>query len=197
MLAGAMRTSADGRAALLSLAVTAGVALGIGTAVYLLDRPAGSAWLIPAAWQSATPGRWFGPFGPWLPSLAHAFAFSVLTALALPRRPGYAAAACVAWAVVDTLAEIGQHPAFAGALAAALAAAFDGAAAAVRLGRYFTMGSFDAADLAAGWTGSALAFVALRRWLPAPPAPAAPAAPAAGPAPTPHPPTPSSPHRGS
>lgn len=179
---------------MLSLAIMAGLALGIGTAVYLLDRPAGSAWLIPPAWQSAAPAPWFGRAGPWLPSLVHAFAFSVLTALALPERPWRAAVACLAWAAIDTLAELGQHAAVSGALAAALATAFDGAAGALRLGRYFTMGTFDLADLAAGWAGSAFAFVALRRWLPRA---AAPARRAEAPDPTLHPTTCSSPRWGS
>ncbi len=36
------------------------------------------------------------------------YAFSVLTALLLPRRPAFAATACLVWALIDTLAEIGQ-----------------------------------------------------------------------------------------
>jgi hypothetical protein len=152
-----------GRAALHALAATAGLALLLGAAVYLVDRPAGSAWLVPAAWQAATPGRGFGSIGQWLPSLVHAFAFSVWTAWLLPRRAGFAASACLGWAVVDSLAEIGQHAAVSAPLAAVLAAAFDGAPLAMRLARYFTLGTFDPADLAAGLAGSALAYLALRR----------------------------------
>ncbi len=144
---------------------TAGLALLLGAAIYLVDRPAGSAWLVPSAWQAAKPGRGFGAVGQWLPSLVHAFAFSVLTAWLLPRRAGCAAAACLGWALVDSLAEIGQHSAVSAPLAAALAAAFDSAPLAARLARYFTQGTFDPADLAAALAGSALAYLALRRFV--------------------------------
>lgn len=173
------------------LAALAVLALLLGTAVYLLDRPAGSAWLVPPSWQAGSTGRWFGRVGPWLPSLVHAFAFSVLTALALPRRPWRCAAACTGWVAIDSLAELGQHAAVSGPLADALVTAFDGAAGAARVGRYFTMGSFDLADLVAGGAGGLLAYAALRRWLPPPETPADPdAAPLR---PSRHP----SPHRGS
>jgi hypothetical protein len=151
---------------MLALAVCAGAMLLLGLAVYLLDRPSGSAWLIPRAWQATSPGHWFGPAGPWLPSFVHAFAFSVFTAWCLPRRPPFVAAACLSWALVDTLAEIGQHAAVSAKVAAAVEQAFDGAALAGRVGRYFTQGSFDPADVMAGLAGCALAYLFLRRFLP-------------------------------
>lgn len=160
-----MQRVVSGTHATLALAFAAGLTLLLGAAVYLLDRPVGTAWLIPAAWQAATPGAWFGAFGLWLPSFAHAFAFSVLTACLLPRRPGFAALACMGWALVDALAELGQHPALSAPLAAGLQSALDGAPLAARVGRYFTQGSFDAADLAAGLAGGALAYLALRRFV--------------------------------
>jgi len=156
----------SGTNATLALAFTAALTLLLGVAVYLLDRPAGSAWLIPSAWQAGTPDDWFGAIGPWLPSFVHAFAFSVFTACLLPRRPGFAALACIAWALVDAVAEFGQHPTVSAPIVAGLQWAFDGAPLAVRVGRYFTQGAFDAADLAAGLAGSALAFLALSRFVP-------------------------------
>ncbi len=176
-----MQRRTSGPRATLALALVAALALALGTAVYLLDRPAGSAWLLPSAWQAghaaaagwagtaapadtaglAAAGTWFGAAGLWLPSLVHAFAFSVLTALMLPRRAGPAVAACLGWALVDTLFELGQHPAIAPSLAAGLASTFDGAPLALRVGRYFTQGSFDVADIVAGCCGAALAGLAL------------------------------------
>lgn len=147
------------------LLVSAGLALMLGTAVYLVDRPTGSAWLVPTAWQSPVPRHWFGAIGQWLPSLVHAFAFSVLTAALLPRRPGFAALACLAWALIDTLAEIGQHAEIAATLAAAIEQAWGHSAWATRLGQYFIRGSFDPADVLAGLAGSALAYVLLRRFV--------------------------------
>lgn len=166
-----MRSNASGPAAMPALLAAAGLALMLGTAVYLLDRPQGSAWLIPSAWQAALPGHWFGSVGLWLPSLVHAFAFSVLTALLLPRRPAFAATACLGWALIDTLAEIGQHAAISATLAAAIEQAVGGATWAARLGQYFTRGSFDPADVAAAIAGSALAYALLRRYVPSEGAP--------------------------
>ncbi|MBI5716760.1 MAG: hypothetical protein HZC37_03640 [Burkholderiales bacterium] len=144
-----------------ALAVAAGLALLLGAGVYLLDRPAGSAWLIPAAWQAGAPGAWFGAIGAWLPSFVHTFAFSVLVAWLLPRRLAFIAAACLSWALVDTLAEYGQHAAVSSSVASALEAWFSHSQVAMQVGRYFTQGSFALADVAAGLAGSAAAFVAL------------------------------------
>ena len=63
--------------ALVSVALSA---LLVGLLPYLTDRPAGSAWLIPTiAWLQGMNS--FGGAGLWLPSFAHPFAFSLLTAM--------------------------------------------------------------------------------------------------------------------
>lgn len=137
-----------------------------GVLVYLLDRPPGSAWLVPSSWQHGASRQWFGPFGQWLPSFTHAFAFSLLTALCLPRRRGTLVGACAAWAAIDTLAELGQHPALSPALAEALAHALGQGPLVAQTGRYFTRGVFDLGDVVAGLAGALAAYVALRRALP-------------------------------
>lgn len=152
-----------------ALAAVAAAALLLGALIYLLDRPAGSAWLLPAQWQEAWQSRWpassasswFGSAGLWLPSFVHAFAFSVLTAWQLPHRPAFAAAACAGWAFVDTLAEIGQHAAMSQDVAAAVTALLGHGSTAVHIARYFTNGSFAVADIVAALAGSAVAFAAL------------------------------------
>jgi hypothetical protein len=141
-----------------SLAIAA---FAVGLAVYLFDRPPGSASLLPSAWQSGHTGL-FGGIGAWLPSLVHAFTFSLLTALVLPRSTTSAALACAAWACIDTLAECAQTPALAEPLAAALTRTFGDGPVAAPLGRYFTQGSYDPADIVAGLAGAALAFTVLR-----------------------------------
>jgi len=159
-----MRRVLDGQAAQFFLPVAALLALAAGTGVYLFDRAPGSAWLLPAAWQATSPGGWFGGAGLWLPSLVHAFGFSVLTACLLPRGRAAAAGACAAWAAIDTLAECAQHPAWSAPLATALERAFDASRLAVQVGQYFVRGSFDVADVTAGLAGSLLAFAALCRF---------------------------------
>ena len=142
------------------LATAALLLLLLGTLVYVLDRPAGSAWLLPAQWQVQTTASWFGRAGEWLPSLAHGFAFSVLTALLLPRSRRWAAAACAGWAAIDTLAELGQHRAVSAWLAQQIEWLFNGSPWGARLAHYFSRGVFDTADVAAGLTGCALAYAA-------------------------------------
>ncbi|MBL8326978.1 MAG: hypothetical protein JNJ89_18665 [Rubrivivax sp.] len=142
------------------------VVLSAGVLVYLLDRPPGSAWLVPSAWQLGVSGQWFGPLGQWLPSLAHAFAFSVLTALCLPRRHGMIVGACAAWAAIDTLAELGQHPSVSHALAEMLARALGQGTLVVQTGRYFTQGVFDLGDVVSGLAGALAAYGVLRHMLP-------------------------------
>lgn len=152
-----------------ALAAVAAAALLLGALIYLLDRPAGSAWLLPAQWQATwqawwpapSTGGWFGSAGLWLPSFVHAFSFSVLTAWLLPPRPAFAAAACAGWALVDTLAEVGQHAAMSQVVAAAVTALFGQGSTAVHIARYFTNGSFAVADIVAALAGSAIAFAAL------------------------------------
>ena len=177
------------RSAELALAGLALLLLTVGAGVYLLDRAPGSAMLLPAAWQHGAAlgpgsdgGSWFGAIGGWLPSFVHSFAFGLLTALLLPRRIGAAAAACGGWALVDSLAELGQHAALSPALVAAIEQVFGTGPLASALGRYFARGAFDLADLVAGLAGAALAFVALTALtalMPLPPA-ALPHASAAG-----------------
>ena len=153
-------------AALAALVLWALVLLALGALVYGLDRPAGSAWALPSGWQLGSGAAWFGAVGGWLPSFVHAFGFSVLTAWVLtdrelpPSRWGVWVA-CGGWALVETLFELGQHRALSPWLAGTLGQAFDHSAWAQQLGRYFTRGVFDPADLVAAWTGCALAAMAL------------------------------------
>ncbi|MBL8287061.1 MAG: hypothetical protein JNL85_03675 [Rubrivivax sp.] len=151
-----------------ALAALAAALLVLAALIYLLDRPAGSAWLLPAQWQARwqawwpapASGGWFGSAGLWLPSFVHAFAFSVLTAWLLPPRPALAATACAGWALVDTLAELGQHAAVSPHVAAAITALFGHSSAVLHTARYFSNGSFAAADIVAALAGSAVAFAA-------------------------------------
>lgn len=139
----------------------AAAALAVGLLVYLGDRPAGTAWLLPQA--GALRGHaGQGGAASWLPSAVHAFAFALLSALVLPpRRPLYTTA-CVGWVLVDVLFELGQHPSAAAPLSRWLQAHLP-LDLAQPLARYFLAGTFDRADLAAALLGGAAAWVLLRR----------------------------------
>ncbi|MFO1267752.1 MAG: hypothetical protein U1F67_13855 [Rubrivivax sp.] len=132
-----------------ALAAAAAAALLLGALIYLLDRPAGSAWLLPAQWQEAWQSRW--PASSASTVRAWAVAAELRACVRLqrahraavsPHRPAFAAAACAGWAFVDTLAEIGQHAAMSQDVAAAVTALLGHGSTAVHIARYFTNGSF-------------------------------------------------------
>lgn len=144
-----------------TLTGAAAAALALGLLVYLGDRPAGTAWLLPYA------GGWRGLHGlgsvtTWLPSAVHAFAFALLSAALLPPRAALRNLACVGWVIVDLAFEAGQQPSVAPSLSAGLEARLP-ASLAQPLARYFVGGTFDRADLAATVLGGAAAWLLLRR----------------------------------
>ena len=154
-LGGALRDR--GGWALLLLACSV---LAAGAALYVFERRPGSAAALPAllALGSGQAGNvWSGSF----PSLAHAFAFSLLSCLLLPRRLPWMAAACGLWAAVNVVFEVLQWPPLAQPVAAALRAA----GAPELPAAYLLHGRFDPMDLLASGLGAALAFVAARRLL--------------------------------
>lgn len=131
-------------------------ALGFGLLVYLVDRPAGHAALIPAAWSWRGHSPVFGAIGGWLPSLLHPLAFSLLSAAVMARPAATAGRVCLAWWTVGIVAELVQHP----LLSAPLAAAWGSIPVLDLVARYAQRGRFDIADLAAT-TAGALAAAAL------------------------------------
>ena len=127
--------------------------LAVGALVYLVDRAAGSASLLPAGAWSGT-GWHFGAVGAWLPSFVHPFAFSLVFAALAPTDAARAYRACAAWWAVNVVFELGQLAPAATAIAVALHAAFRDAAPARALANYFLRGTFDRADLLAATAGS-------------------------------------------
>ena len=132
-----------------------------GLLPYLSDRPAESAWLIPAL-PLLQGTNLFGSAGAWLPSFVHPFAFSLLTAAALPDRPNRRYGACIGWFVVNAVSELGQSPQFAARLADVIHAVFGSAAVGQRLTWCFMHGRFDNDDLAAAAAGALCAAPVLR-----------------------------------
>jgi hypothetical protein len=132
--------------------------------VYVVDRPAGSAYLMPSWLIAHVPGRsLFGAVGDWLPSFAHAFSFSVFTAALLPATRWRPWVASGLWCVVGAALELGQHPALSQPMAAALPAWFARVPVFDHLGVYWLHGGFDTADLVAVAAGCAAASVCLVR----------------------------------
>ncbi len=146
------------------LIVVAALALAAGVGVYLLDRPPGSAYLLPLSWSLYGSGqRFFGSLGGSLPSLLHAFCFSILSSLVLPRTIGWAALACGGWGLLETLLEVGQHPSLAPILATLIGDRFQQIPVLDHLGPYFNHGVFDPVDVVFGLCGAAFAFIVVCR----------------------------------
>jgi len=140
------------------LAGTALVALTVGACVYLLDRSwASTMFLGPfAAWQP-TRHAVFGALGNTLPSLLHAYAFTVLLALALWRWPKARVWAAPGWFAIAAGLEILQAP---GVALAAFGPPDSAVLPLVRsLALYAWRGEFDPADLWATALGCATAWV--------------------------------------
>jgi len=137
-------------------------ALGLGMLVYLADRPASHALLMP---QLGLPAghRWFGMAGLWLPSFVHPLAFSLCSGSLLVPRPRWVFGACGFWFAVNAAFELGQHPQVRGPLAAALQQGFGQSAAVRALQNYFLRGTFDMGDLVAAALGALLAAGVLHR----------------------------------
>jgi hypothetical protein len=138
------------------LVALGGIALALGLIVYLTDRDASHAALIPEV-AALAGSNVFGALGQWLPAAVHPFAFSLLTAAALPSRLAWRYGACAAWCVVNIAFEVGQHPLFSGHLVSALQATSGQFVPGRALSSYFLHGTFDAADIVAGAFGALLA----------------------------------------
>lgn len=131
------------------LALAAFSALVLGMFVYLLDRHPESAYFLSADWSLAKTHSSFGSIGDVLPSFAHAFAFSLITALILASSHRGALFACATWWVIDSLFEIGQLPSLAPHIAVSLPSWLGGIPFVENTAAYFLHGTFDAWDLAA------------------------------------------------
>jgi hypothetical protein len=145
------------------LAMIGMLALMTGALVYLAGRPTGSAYFLPAwATLAQQAGGIFGTADGFLPSFTHVFAFTLLTAAVMrPRSLRGTAVVAGAWCATDVLFEIGQHPAIASTVSAALPVWFGGLPMLDNVGPYFLHGTFDPADIAATVAGAAVAYLML------------------------------------
>lgn len=134
------------------LFATGTTALLLGSLVYLLWRQPGSAALLPSALQLALPDA--PPLAGQLPAMLHAYAFTLLSVVALGARRRHAAAAALAWTTAGCLLEMGQLPAVASRLTVTLTEI----GASGPLTAYFTGGTFDPLDICATALGAVAAY---------------------------------------
>ena len=135
------------------------LALLIGVLLYWLDRPAAQTYFMPETLSlfRQTP-RLFGSLGNQLPTFLHAFAFCLISAALVSRTRSTALGICLLWAGIDSLFEIGQHPAVAARLAAAIPAWFAHVPLLDNTRSYFLHGHFDPLDLASILLGAVAAY---------------------------------------
>lgn len=148
------------RATQWSLLISAFMVLAAGVAVYLFARDPQQVHFL-AGWWQAQPLHvaQIAAVGAWLPSFAHVYALSVVTAMLLKPSRRAVFKACLSWWVIDSLFEFGQHQALAPLIAAALPKWFTHVPLLDHAGRYFLYGTFDIHDLlaiAAGALAAAL-----------------------------------------
>jgi hypothetical protein len=135
------------------LAGTGCAALVLGLLIYLADRPASHALLIPDLGLSGSRSM-FGRPGQWLPSALHPLAFGLFTAALL--KPGCMArvGACTFWGIVNAAFEIGQHPAFNSLWTAGLQGGAGESVVTRSILNYFIRGTFDPFDVCAALLGA-------------------------------------------
>jgi hypothetical protein len=146
----------------LQLAAIAGCALALGVLVYLTDRPAETAFLIPSVRAMAGLNLFGGAAG-WLPDFLHPFAFSLLTAaVSRTERNAPPYWACALWWFIDIGFEAAQHPAVREQVAAIALGLDDPLRIVASIGRYLHQGTFDVTDVLAATAGACAAAVVLR-----------------------------------
>ena len=127
--------------------------LALGLLVYLTDRDALHAALIPAV-PALAGGNLFGAFGQWLPSFAHPFAFSLFTAAAHRSSASPAYWACAMWCAVNVAFEAAQYPGTSLAIAESLEGGLGRSWLTYSLSNYVLRGTFDVGDLVAAALGA-------------------------------------------
>jgi small-conductance mechanosensitive channel len=144
----------------LLLALLGVLTLAVGSLVYLTDRPAGHAALLPTA-VVVTGVPLFGALAGCLPSFLHPFAFSLLTATAWPVGTSPAYGACIAWWLVNVAFEIAQSQGMAVDIASTIENALGHTSMTQPLTNFLLRGTFDPADLIAATAGAVAAAVVL------------------------------------
>lgn len=151
-----------GKAARAQLVLGLAVLL-LGILVYLVDRPPAETF-VPSAFSlyQVIPCI-FGRLGQSLPTFAHVFAFSLLTAVLLGGGKRTAVAICLGWMAIETAFELGQHPALAPALVKLIPSWFGQIPVLQKTDSYFLRGTFDRGDMLSIVLGALAAYVVIQK----------------------------------
>jgi hypothetical protein len=135
--------------------------LVIGALVYVLDRPTGAVPFFTTVSLDGQLPSVFGTIGNSLPTFAHVFALSVLTAAWLGRKKCAGLSACLFWFGLDTAFEVGQHPQVAQRIVQFMPSWFERLPLLEQADTYFLAGTFDTWDLISIAAGAAAAYLAI------------------------------------
>ena len=139
-------------------------ALVAGVLVYLLARPAGSAYFVEKflgpGWDRHLPGPVLLPFAGNFPAFAHVLGFSLIFAAVLGGKKKAGAAVCIFWTLVNLAFEAGQY--YGPAVAGHIPPAFDSWPFLENARAFFLTGFFDPLDMAAAGLGGLVAYILIR-----------------------------------
>lgn len=138
----------------LILVLIALAVLGSGVWVYIVERVPGAAPFFSAVNLSGRLPSVFGALSGSLPTFAHAFSFSIFTALIMGPTRRAVLWACLSWLLIDTAFEIGQHNVVSSTLISSMPIS-------ETLRSYFVAGTFDLFDLLSIFLGVSLAYLIL------------------------------------
>jgi hypothetical protein len=142
------------------LLLAAGLVFAVGALIYIVDRPSDTVYFMPDEWRrEQVANTVFGPFGSFLPTFAHTFVFSVLTAMVVPRTLRSAAMACAFWMVVGGVFEVGQSDVWAIRITHVTPGWFMRVPLLENVPGYFMAGQFDSLDLVSIIAGALAAYV--------------------------------------
>jgi hypothetical protein len=137
-----------------------GIALFIGSLVYIIDRPADYTYFVHSVPTSISLYKilpnFFGLMGSNLPAFVHVFSFILLTAGVLSCQKRGCFIICLSWFFLDCAFELGQK--FKGVPLKIIPAWFSGTPFLENTKIYFVGGTFDVLDLVAIALGTVAAY---------------------------------------
>ena len=142
------------------LSAIALIALLVGGGVYLIDRPCGSAYLIPCFGSIfIQEANLFGSIGGFLPDFIHIYVFILLTVVCLNPSKNQLIIVCIAWLFTELTFEVLQIDSISLWLITIIGERFIGIPVLEHLTTYLSYGVFDALDVFAITIGAFFAYL--------------------------------------